>query len=212
MSNPFSHLELRQTPRRRPGARALQERSRFAPWLSDPLWQLDFVVDGTSLLDRVLAVRLPEPYGIATPLTSVADSGWPHDAAWRLQQLSGQAERDQNLGLLAPARLPLYGCPECGDLECGMITVAVRRSVDMASGSEMVHWVQVRFEDGYTSAADLPDLSEIEPLTFAGARYDETLAAATRHFTRLAQAEQEARARFKAGRSLRSRLRRLLRR
>jgi hypothetical protein len=172
------------------------------------LTQLDFVVDGISVLQRVLSVDLPLPYGLAgSQFVSVADLAWPEPSALSLRQLLGAAERDSDWDVLEPGRLSLYGCPECADLYCGALTVAIKREADPGGdGREVVRWTDLRCEDARTPAEEMPDLSPVGSFTFDAAQYDRTLSAALRRMEDLAQDE----AAWKAQRRPRARLRRLL--
>ena len=70
---------------------------------------LDFVVDGTSLYDRL---------GLGDQVTPLGC--WPLETERAcLQQL-----------LSASGRVPLYVCGECGDLGCGAVTALVERTRD----------------------------------------------------------------------------------
>lgn len=174
--------------------------------------QLDFVVDGTSVLQRVLSIDLPSPYGFTrSEFVSVVDLAWPEHSALRLRQLAGQAERDLDWDVLEPGRLPLYGCPECNDVYCGALTVAVHREVDPVYGREVVSWTQLRCEDARTPAEEMPDLSPVGSFTFNAAQYDATLTAALARMEELARVEREADTAWQAQRTLGARLRRLLR-
>ncbi|WP_380161256.1 hypothetical protein [Kineococcus sp. R86509] len=207
----LARLDLIEVERPRPGSRGLQKRARFIPRLQEPLTQLDFIVDGTSVLQRVLSVDLPLPYGLnGSQFVSVADLAWPEPSALSLQQLLGALERGADWDLLEPGRLPLYGCPECGDLYCGALTVAVTREVDPDDGRELVRWTDLRCEDAHTPAEEMPDLSSAGSFTFDAAQYDSTLRSALRLMEDLTQDEQQAEAAWKARRRPRGRLRRLL--
>ena len=155
--------------------------------------------------------RLP-PYGFTdSEFVSVADLAWPESAALNLRQLAGWAERDPYWDVLEPGRLPLYACPECADVYCGALTVAVRRGVDPVHGREVVCWEQLRCEDAQTPAEQMPDLSPVGSFTFDAAQYDATLRAALERMEKLARIEDQAEAAWKARRKLRVRLRRFLR-
>jgi hypothetical protein len=207
----LARLDLVEIERPRPGSPGLQKRARFLHRLQEPLTQLDFVVDGASVLQRVLSVDLPLPHGLnESQFVSVVDLAWPEPSALSLQQLLGALERDADWDVLEPGRLPLYGCPECGDLYCGALTVTVAREVDPGDGREVVRWTDVRCEDAHTPTEEMPDLSSVGSFTFDAARYDSTLRSALRRMDDLTQDEHQAEAAWKAQRGPRARLRRLL--
>jgi hypothetical protein len=207
----LARLDLVDVERSRPGSPGLQRRARFLHRLQEPLTQLDFVIDGTSALQRILTVDLPLPYGLdGSKFVSVVDLAWPQPSALSLQQLLGTLDRDADWDELEAGRLPLYGCPECGDLYCGALTVAVTREVDPDSGREVVRWTDLRCENAQTPAEEMPDLSSVGSFTFDAARYDSTLRSALRRMQDLVQDEHRAEAAWKARRGPRARLRRLL--
>lgn len=211
MEPALDRLDLVEVERPRPASPGLQRRARFVRRLEEPLTQLDFVVDGASVLQRVLSVDLPLPYGLAgSEFVSIADLAWPEPSALSLRQLLGATERGLDWDVLEPGRLPLYGCPECSDLYCGALTVAVQRQVDPVHHREVVSWTALRCEDGATPADEMPDLSSVGSFTFDAARYDSMLSAALRRMEDLAQDEHQAEAAWKAQRGPRARLRRLL--
>jgi hypothetical protein len=163
------------------------------------------------VLQRVLAVDLLPPYGLNGPqFVSVVDLAWPEPSALSLQQLLGAVERDADWDELEAGRLPLYGCPECGDLYCGALTLAVTREVDPDDGRELVRWTDLRCEDAHTPAQEMPDLSWVGSFTFDAACYDSTLRSALLRMEDLTQEEHQAEAAWKARRGPRARLRQLL--
>ncbi|NAZ80916.1 hypothetical protein GTR02_03690 [Kineococcus sp. R8] len=211
MEPAVDRLDLVEIERSRPGSPSLQTRARFIPRLEEPLTQLDFVIDGASVLQQVLSVDLPLPYGLnGSQFVSVADLAWPEPSALSLRQLLGAVERDSDWDVLEPGRLPLYGCPECGDVYCGALTIAVEREVDPGGGQEVVRWTDVRYEDAQTPAEEMPDLSPVGSFTFDATHYDSTLHSALRRMEDLAADEHQAEAAWKARRGPRARLRRLL--
>lgn len=147
MGSALARLDLVEVERGRPGSRVLQNRARFVRRLEEPLKQLDFVVNGASVLQRVLGLDLPSPYGFTdSEFVSVADLAWPEYSALSLRQLAGWATRDPDWDVLEPGRLPLYGRSECADVYCGALTVSVQRTVDPVHGREVVRWTQLRCE------------------------------------------------------------------
>lgn len=211
MGNALARLNLVEVERRRPGSPVLQKRARFVRRLEEPLKQLDFMVNGASVVQRVLTLDLPSPYGFRySEFVSVADLAWPEYSALSLRQLAGWATRDPEWDVLEPGRLPLYGCPECADVYCGALTVAVERAVDPVHGREVVRWTQLRWEDARTPPEQMPDLSPVGSFTFDAAQYDSTLSAALARLEELSRVEHQAEAEWKARRKLGARLRRLL--
>jgi len=171
----------------------LAQRARYDRRLTEPLTQLDFVVNDGSVLQRVLDLPLPEGYGFSTAqFVSVADLAWPEHAAACLRQLAGSSRRDPEWDALEPGRLPLYACPECADLCCGALTVAVRREVDGSLGRELVHWDQLRCEAARTPDEQLPNLSAVGSFAFDAAQHDAVLVEALERLDALALTEQHA--------------------
>lgn len=98
-----NRLELVESGRPRPGSPGLTARARYDERLAEPLGQLHFEVDGVSVLQRVLALDLPMPYGFAAfEFVSVADLAWPAEAASSLRQPAGRADRDPAWDVLEP--------------------------------------------------------------------------------------------------------------
>ena len=209
MSRGLSRLEPVEVGRARPGSRVLEGRAKYASWLTQPLWQLHFVIDGVSVRERLLSLELPEPYGFGDfDMVSVADAAWPDEAALALRRLMGQEDQSENWGVLDEGRLPLYVCQECGDVYCGAITVAVRRAVDPTSGVGVVRWEQMRYEDAQTPADEMPDLSAVGPFTFDAQQYDRTLSGPLVRLDQLVEAEHRTQVAWKERRRISSRLRR----
>lgn len=100
--------------------------------LREPSKQLDFVVDGALLRERLRTLEVPRPelFGLDPfNMSGVADLAWPKEAAIALQHLAGLELRSEYWPL-APGRFPLFVCEMCGDLGCGAVTVAVRVLAD----------------------------------------------------------------------------------
>ena len=108
---------------------------------------LDFVIDGQSLRD------------ILQPGDLIGCLGW----------LSSQAEEQliRQLMLRQPSQLEnqsyeLYICPECGDLECGAITVQIEKTANNFI------WKDFQYYNGYND----PDfLQDIGPFQFNKTEY-----------------------------------------
>jgi hypothetical protein len=118
----------------------------------------DFVVDGTPL--STFANRLAPEH--------ISCLGW-----------GSKESQDDVLSRLLPGttaasddRVPLYICPECGDLGCGAVTVKVERE-----GSNIV-WRDFAFETGLDT--DPPDLNrstfaDVGPFRFSANDYESAI-------------------------------------
>ena len=195
-------LSLEPGPRKRPGSRGLAERSRYAPWLRGPLTQQHLLINGRPLLDRVAEVH-PD---LATDVVSVLDDAWPESQILLIRQLTGRARRDLDYDRLEQGRLPLYGCPECLDIQCGALTAHVERSADDAT----VRWSDLRWEDTYTHHEEVADLSSVGPFTFTATQYDSVLSARLPGLHAVLEQEHQGHAQWSAEHALAVRLRRAL--
>ena len=65
------------------------------------------------------------------------------------------------------ARTTLYICPECGDLECGAVTLLVQRE----AGS--IIWKDFGIQNNYDDAVHAEGFHNIGPFTFEGRQYHE---------------------------------------
>ena len=120
-------------------------------------WSWDFVIDGQSLRS------IGKNYDVAGIL------GWADADVERqsVAKLLGEAEPD-----LPPNRVALMVCPECGDLGCGALTVAI----DCESGS--ITWSDFRWEVDWVDPAspEAPiERFEIGPFRFASSQYADVL-------------------------------------
>lgn len=86
----------------------------------------------------------------------------------------GHAEQDQFMSKvfklqkrspLSTGRVVLYGCPECGDIDCGAITVSV---LDLG---DRIMWKDFDHETGYGGLEDL--YPHIKPIEFDKPNYFE---------------------------------------
>lgn len=122
----------------------------------------DFLVNGTSI--RSLCLN----DGIPVISESVGVLGW------RAPEFEGQCVakllRDGPPDY-PPDRVALYVCPECGDLGCGAITVAVRREPGF------ITWCDFRWEvSWYVDRPDEPTLLfDVAPFRFSVGAYGEVL-------------------------------------
>ncbi|ROP44663.1 hypothetical protein [Pseudokineococcus lusitanus] len=187
-------LELVEVPRLPPGP-GMGARARDEPWATGPRLQLEFVVDGVALSERLAATpaRDPDTSWVEDPLNmpSVADLARPSSAAADLRRLAGVEPRDDDFWPLGPGRLPLYVCPECGDLGCGAITVHVDHT-----RPGQVTWSALRHEKGYEPADDL-DLSAAGTFTFDADAYRQVLLEPVARLDDLAADERAAKARHR---------------
>jgi len=166
-------------------------RARDEPWATGPRRQLDFVVDDVALSERLVATPAPDAASswLEDPfdMPSVADLTRPSSAAADLRRLAGVEPRDDESWALANGRLPLYVCPECGDLGCGAITVHVDHTEP-----GRVTWSGLRHENGYEPADDL-DLSAAGTFIFDADAYRQVLLEPVARLDALAADERGAR-------------------
>lgn len=76
---------------------------------------------------------------------------------------------------LPDGRVPLYTCPQCGDLGCGAVTVA------LVAGPDFVSWSDWGFQSNGAQEKYLVDrenLDDLRTFTFARPAYEETLRSA----------------------------------
>ncbi|MFI7440791.1 hypothetical protein [Nonomuraea indica] len=121
---------------------------------------LDFEIDGDSLLDLV-AQRSPGNGDMASVLWLSAGS----ELGLEVDRLQGRAASSLDDG-----RIPLYVCPECGDLGCGALTAVV------AITSDQVVWRDLGWQVDYRDEVDLEDLDGIGPFVFQRAQYEAAFA------------------------------------
>jgi hypothetical protein len=116
-------------------------------------WTWDFVVEGASVRRQITG----ELVGVL---------GWnePSDVK-AVAKLLGEAPAD-----LAPNRVALYVCPECGDLACGALTAAVT----FESGS--VVWSDLAWENGLDDDSGRRRY-DIGPFRFERSEYERALRA-----------------------------------
>lgn len=170
----------------------MDTRTYYAPWLSSLDWHLDFVIDGVSVPDRILALEFPEGYGFSSfEESSVANPIWADTAIPALTGLTLAAPRCSDADGLGPGRFLLYVCPLCGDLGCGAITIGVSRGQDRQRSTEVVHWSDLRCEYGYREPLYLAGFGEFR---FDAAQYDAAIAEAVDTLGAIAEAERLAEA------------------
>ena len=119
---------------------------------------LDFVVDGSSLLDR-----LP-------PVGSVGVLGWmlPEYEADAVAQLLLRQPPEMPGG-----RVPLYVCPQCGDLGCGAVTAEIEETEDAFVWSDLAREVNYHYEPGDDGI--LERYEGVGPFAFDAAEYRSVL-------------------------------------
>ena len=123
----------------------------------------DFIIDGISLRSNW---QSPDDFGIMTDVIGVLGWGTAESEHEAVAKLRKEAEPDY-----PPNRIALYVCPECGDLGCGAVTVAVERE------EEVIIWSDFRWEVNWY--ADHQDEStvylKLGPFRFALDSYIEVL-------------------------------------
>jgi hypothetical protein len=139
-----SNLKLEPTLHRKGGS-GKQERFTY-----------DFVIDGKSLAN-ILQVHVRDQVGCLDVIN-------PKGNINRAKALLLAAPAD-----LAPNRYMVYVCPECEDLGCGAITVAITKSTDKYI------WSDFRYEVSY-DAALTEEYPHVGPFEFGLARYESLLA------------------------------------
>jgi len=92
---------------------------------------LDYIIAGQSLLEKL---------GLAH-LDKISPFGWQTDKAYQWERLNDLALSQQ--AKQKPQRAILYVCPECGDIDCGVITAQV---LDL--GNRIV-WKDFGYETSY---------------------------------------------------------------
>jgi len=116
-------------------------------------WTWDFVIEGTSVGRQITG-----------DLVGVLGWNQPSDDQ-AVAKLLGEAPAD-----LAPNRVALYVCPECGDLACGAITAAI------IFESDSVVWSDLAWENGLDDAS-ARRCYDIGPFRFERSEYERALLA-----------------------------------
>jgi hypothetical protein len=109
---------------------------------------LDFVVAGESLRDML------------DPGDFIGCLGWGSEEI-EVHQIAQLLL--QEMSELSSGRIPIYICPECGDLHCGAVTVRVSKEADSFV------WSDFAFETGCDDAASL--FEKVAPFTFDKMEY-----------------------------------------
>lgn len=200
--NTFDLIEVDRSAPLSPGG---SNRARWLERVREPVKQIDFVVDGALLSERLRTLDVPEPeiFGLDPfDMSPVADLAWPETSASALRQLAGTEPRSEDWPL-APGRFPLYVCEVCGDLGCGAITVAVLIQ------DEAVVWSDFQMEDGFRTQSEKINLSALGPFTFDARLYRDALLEPVPVLEALAANDDEAELQWRANRGVRGLLRRL---
>lgn len=122
------------------------------------------VVDGRRL-HTILAEACGDEFTdtVIGDTVSVLIHSWPTGLTKDASVLLGDAAPE-----LASGRLPIFVCPECGDLGCGAITVEVDR------GPEAVIWRNFGWDVNYETGED--DIRfDLDPLVFDRGQYEAEL-------------------------------------
>jgi hypothetical protein len=121
----------------------------------------DFLIDGRSLRSF-----WQDSEGTVSEFVGVLGWGGTKSEVDVVAKLQGEAQPDY-----PPDRVAIYVCPECGDLGCGAVTVAVKREAGE------ITWSDFRWEVNWY--ADRPDESticfDLGPFRFASDIYTDVL-------------------------------------
>ncbi|TDP90622.1 hypothetical protein [Labedaea rhizosphaerae] len=125
---------------------------------------LDFIVDGESLRDRLAAVLEDAP--TLVDCVPVLVLNWPIGfPAADYGPLIGELPSPLDDG-----RVPLYVCPECGDLGCGGVTAVIERTEDT------VVWRDFGYQNDYEPFDPGDILTGVGPIVFDRQAYEDVLA------------------------------------
>jgi hypothetical protein len=114
----------------------------------------DFVVNGVSLFEATGA-------SISDMCGCLSDPRFEPELADRINGKSvSMLTSEVRIGI--GHRAVLFGCPECGDLACGAITVLVSRN------ELIVQWSDFAYENGYEAKTTIADVG---PFVFDRAAY-----------------------------------------
>ena len=128
-------------------------------------WSVDFLVGGRSLYDLLEGQKRDLSGAFLTKRDKIFRRTKENAAT---QALFGE------LGA-GGSRLPLYVCPECGDLGCGALTCEAIRV-----GGKIV-WRNFGFETGIAEhPADFASYTEVGPFEFDDHQYAEIIARAAK--------------------------------
>ncbi|CAL9358885.1 hypothetical protein SUDANB6_00623 [Streptomyces sp. enrichment culture] len=123
---------------------------------------LDFIVDGRPLLFRLADLDAVSPLASDIPPAL----------------LTAQAR-----GLLLETEAPLpggryilYGCPECADLACGVVTAVIEREDGSGEGGEVFVWRDFAWQTDVNVDPERDGYHGIGPFRFSGTAYRAALA------------------------------------
>ena len=112
---------------------------------------LDFVIDEVPLWSR-LKFDFISPFGWLSPEQ--------HEAS--INRFLRKAPAD-----LPDGRIALYICPECGELDCGAVTMLVQREADV------IVWKDFGVQNNYENVVHRDGLEDIGPFRFDVRQYYE---------------------------------------
>jgi hypothetical protein len=123
---------------------------------------LDFTIDGVGLNG---AIGRRGGATVAAGLVSILVTDWPH--GFPIQDvLVLLGERTSEL---PDGRVPIYVCPECGDLGCGAVTVSIDH------GADVVTWADFGWQTDYDEDVDRGSYTDLGPYHFEGRIFDSVL-------------------------------------
>ncbi len=110
---------------------------------------LDFVIDGQSLHDQIGADK-------------VSCLGWfvPDQNGKAVQRLLRKEAAD-----FPNDRTSLFVCGECGDLDCGAISITIERKGDR------IFWREFGYENSYDDKVLFEDFGDLGPFAFDAREY-----------------------------------------
>lgn len=121
---------------------------------------IDFLVDGESLLQRL--VKVDDGHA---DFMGCFVNGYPEQNAKNAEKLIVLAGPDTDTG-----RVLLYICPECGDIGCGAYTARVTKA------DQYYTWSEFAYENGYEDARLLEDVG---PFSFESDAYEKAIKCAS---------------------------------
>lgn len=123
-------------------------------------WSIDFLVGGHSL------------FGLLNGQNKDLSGAFLARRDRVFRRTKGNAATRELFGDIgdAPIRLPLYVCPECGDLGCGALTCEASRV------GEKIVWSKFGFETGIAEyPSDFASFAAIGPFEFETHQYAEVI-------------------------------------
>lgn len=123
------------------------------PWL-------EYLVNGQPLLPQ-----LP-------PSDRISPLGWGDYPAYELMAIRQLLLEEPSE--LPNGRVPIYVCPECGDLGCGAVTALIQRDGDL------LHWSQLGYENNWEEELRIEGYAGVGSFQFRYTDYREALDARRR--------------------------------